>query len=232
MLESSGVDVGFDASYALQGSTIRANILWSHFLDYERKSFPGDDPFDLVGRYTGSSFAEDKANFLLSWTWNDLRVSYLGEYIGGLTAPVSFLGSYEQDIDSQMYHDIVAEYNFGSRREPRFRRALLTSRTKRRLTSTSDSMEAQIRRLTVCSDRATTSGSDNLSNPCLINKPGQLAGFFWVQTLISTHETAAADAPPSAPVPVRRSAKACSCNLLPSPPWQYPREIYWLAKTP
>ena len=27
MLESSGVDVGFDASYALQGSTIRANVL-------------------------------------------------------------------------------------------------------------------------------------------------------------------------------------------------------------
>ena len=113
MLESSGVDVGFDATYQLQGSTIRANVLWSHFLDYERKSFPGDDPFDLVGRYTGSSFAEDKANFLLSWTWNDLRVSYLGEYIGGLTSPVSFLGSYEQDVDSQFYHDIVVEYNFG-----------------------------------------------------------------------------------------------------------------------
>ena len=26
---------------------------------------------------------------------------------------MSFLGSYEQDIDSQMYHDIVVEYNFG-----------------------------------------------------------------------------------------------------------------------
>jgi len=110
LLETSGVDVGFDARWELVGSTLRANVLWSHFLDNDRYAFPGDDAFDLVGKYTGSSYAEDKANLLVSWTWNSLRVSWLGEYISGLDAPVSFLSSYRQDIDSQFYHDLVLDY--------------------------------------------------------------------------------------------------------------------------
>lgn len=112
LLEASGVDLGFDARWDLGGSTLRANVLWSRFLDNDRYAFPGDDAFDLVGQYTGSSFAEDKANFLVSWTWNSLRISYLGEYIGKLEAPVSFLGDYTQNIDSQTYHDIVVDYSF------------------------------------------------------------------------------------------------------------------------
>ena len=83
-----------------------------HFLDYERSRSQEMIHLTWLDAIPGVPIQKTKRT-LLSWTWNDLRISYLGEYIGGLTSPVSFLGDYEQDIDSQMYHDIVAEYNFG-----------------------------------------------------------------------------------------------------------------------
>lgn len=115
VIYAEGVDVGAGLDWDFGGAgRFSADILWSHFLDNYRQSFPGDDQFDLVGRYTGSAYAEDKANITLSYQWNDLRVTYLGEFIGDLVSPVSFLSDYEQDIDSQMYHDIVADYSFNT----------------------------------------------------------------------------------------------------------------------
>ena len=110
-----GIDLGIDATWELPGSQLSASILWSHFLDNWRKSFPGDDEFDLVGRFSGGgqySYAEDKANLNISWAWDSLRISYLGEYISSLNAPVQFLGDYTQKVDSQMYHDIVVDFTF------------------------------------------------------------------------------------------------------------------------
>ena len=111
-LYSEGIDLGLDATWDLGNSQLSASVLWSHFLENYRKSFPDDDEFDLVGRYAGAAFAEDKANFTLSWQWNSLRVSWLGEYIGELDSPAVFFGDYDQKIDSQFYHDIIVDYNF------------------------------------------------------------------------------------------------------------------------
>ena len=111
-LYSEGIDLGLDATWDLGHSQLSASVLWSHFLENYRKSFPDDDEFDLVGRYAGAAFAEDKANFTLSWEWNSLRVSWLGEYIGELDSPAVFFGDYDQKIDSQFYHDIIVDYNF------------------------------------------------------------------------------------------------------------------------
>jgi len=111
-LYSEGIDAQIDATWDLGGSQLSASLLWSHFLDNYRKSFPDDDEFDLVGRYTGSAYAEDKANFTLAWSWNSLRVSWLGEYIGKLESPSVIFGDYDQSIDSQLYHDLVVDYNF------------------------------------------------------------------------------------------------------------------------
>jgi len=111
-LYSEGIDLGLDATWDLGNSQLSASVLWSHFLENYRKSFPDDDEFDLVGRYSGQAFAEDKANFTLSWQWNSLRVSWLGEYIGELDSPSVIFGDYDQKIDSQFYHDIIVDYNF------------------------------------------------------------------------------------------------------------------------
>lgn len=111
-LYTEGVDLGLDATWDLGNSLLSASVLWSHFLENYRKSFPDDDEFDLIGRYAGQAFAEDKANFQLSWEWNSLRVSWLGEYIGELDSPAYFFQDYDQKIDSQFYHDIIVDYNF------------------------------------------------------------------------------------------------------------------------
>lgn len=111
-LYSEGIDAQIDATWDLGRSQLSASLLWSHFLDNYRKSFPDDDEFDLVGRYNGSAYAEDKANFTLAWSWNSLRISWLGEYIGKLESPAAIFGDYDQNIDSQLYHDLVVDYNF------------------------------------------------------------------------------------------------------------------------
>lgn len=111
-LYTEGVDLGLDATWDLGNSLLSASVLWSHFLENYRKSFPDDDEFDLIGRYSNQAFAEDKANFQLSWEWNSLRVSWLGEYIGELDSPAYFFQDYDQKIDSQFYHDIIVDYNF------------------------------------------------------------------------------------------------------------------------
>ena len=46
----------------------------------------------------------------MSWEKSGWRVSYLAEYISGLDADVSFLSTYIQNVDSELYHDISVTY--------------------------------------------------------------------------------------------------------------------------
>lgn len=111
-LELAGVDLGIDGTYSMgDAGTLTANLLWTRNTKYDFQRTNGDAVSDFIGRYTGSAYAEDKANLSVAWRRGNMSVSYLGEYIGELTAPVSFL-SYEQKIDSQMYHDVVVGYMF------------------------------------------------------------------------------------------------------------------------
>jgi iron complex outermembrane receptor protein len=116
LLNIAGVDLGIDADWSMgNAGDIKASILWTHNLKSERQSFPGDSTSDLIGRYTGSAFAEDKANYSVTWTRGDFSVAYLGEYIGELEAGVSFIGSYTQQIDSQLYHDLILGYTLAEK---------------------------------------------------------------------------------------------------------------------
>lgn len=112
LIEIAGVDAGIDATYSAGDlGTFTGSILWTHNTKNDRQSFKGDSVSDLIGRYAGASFAEDKANITAAWRRGNMSVSYLGEYIGKMEAGVSFL-NYDQKIDSQMYHDVVLGYMF------------------------------------------------------------------------------------------------------------------------
>ena len=88
--------------------------------------FEGAEEDDLSGRFTNDSvidqggFPDDKIAYSIQWMRNDLSIGYLGEYISGMDADTFCNcgagnqpdGSYIQDIDSELYHDIVASYTF------------------------------------------------------------------------------------------------------------------------
>jgi len=122
-----GVDTEVRWNYAGSTGQWEAAVLWAHLMERTKEAFPGSGNEDLSGRYTdptaqdGGAYATDKINYSLQWMWNDLSVGYLGEYISGLDADTFCNcgegnqpdGSYIQKIDSQLYHDLVANYTFG-----------------------------------------------------------------------------------------------------------------------
>jgi outer membrane receptor protein involved in Fe transport len=111
-----GIDTELRWNYSSNVGQWQASLLWAHMLERTKVAFPGDVEQELQGRYTnktaqdGGSYAEDKINYSLQWLWNDLSIGYLGEYISGLDADVSYI-DYIQKVDSQLYHDIVGSYN-------------------------------------------------------------------------------------------------------------------------
>ena len=117
LLELAGVDLGIDATYEMGDvGTFTASLMWTHNTKYDVQSFAGAPVSDLIGLYTGSAYAENKANLSAGWRRGNISVSYLGEYIGELEAePIlsDYLPEgYMQQIDSQMYHDLVVGYMY------------------------------------------------------------------------------------------------------------------------
>ena len=111
LAEAEGVDLEIKTAFSTDFGDIEAELLWAHYLKFERQAFPGDATEELVGRYTGDAFAEDKINYSVAWRRGDWVVSYLGEYISELEADVSFFATYKQDVDDQLYHDITVIYD-------------------------------------------------------------------------------------------------------------------------
>ncbi len=94
-------------------------LLWSHLNERTKTPFAGAAEEQLAGRYTnitgedGGGYPDDKLNYSAQWRRNDLSIAYLGEYIGPMdTLDAGFIGDYLYEIDSQLYHDVVATYDF------------------------------------------------------------------------------------------------------------------------
>jgi iron complex outermembrane recepter protein len=124
---AKGVDAEIRYAWDTQYGQFTASLLWAHLLERTKVSFPGTPEDDLSGRYTdptaedGGAYAEDKIAYSLQWLRGDLSVAYLGEYISSLTADTFCAGTgfpacpddnYTQKIDSFLYHDLVASYEF------------------------------------------------------------------------------------------------------------------------
>lgn len=125
---AKGIDAEIRYSWDTDFGKFGAELLWSHNLERTKTPFPGAAEDDFVGRYTdptaqdGGAYAEDKANYVFKWYWKDLLVGYKGEYISALDADTFCNcgtgnrpdGTYKQKIDAQLYHDLFAQYEFGT----------------------------------------------------------------------------------------------------------------------
>ncbi len=107
------VKYGFDTSFGEWD----LELLWAHYLDLSRVAFTGADVEEFSGTFSNflGTSAEDKINYKAAWTKGDFRISYLGEYISGLSAEINFVpDTVRQDIDAQLYHDLIFSYNLSS----------------------------------------------------------------------------------------------------------------------
>lgn len=115
---AKGVD--FEARYNFDSTFGQFNLgfLWSHLLERTKTPFDGADEQQLEGTYTsvtaqdGGAYAEDKINYSVQWYRNNLSIGYLGEFIGGMDTTAVIFSDYEYKIDSQLYHDLVVNYEF------------------------------------------------------------------------------------------------------------------------
>ncbi len=113
---AKGVDTELRYSWDTGVGQFETAVLWAHLLERTKVPFAGALEEDLSGRYTdptaedGGAYATDKINYSFKWNWNDLTVGYLGEFISSLDSVAFFIRDYPQKIDSQLYHDLVANY--------------------------------------------------------------------------------------------------------------------------
>lgn len=124
--KQGGKGIDFEVRYGWDTNhgSYTASLLWAHLLERTKTPLPGLPEDDLAGRYTdptaqdGGAYAQDKISYSLQWARGDLSIAYLGEFISGLDADTFCNcgpGSdpvYIQKIDSMLYHDLVASYQF------------------------------------------------------------------------------------------------------------------------
>ncbi len=119
-----GIDTEIRYNFDTGIGSFEAALLWAHLLEREKTPRPGAPIQQLLGTHTpvtaedGGTYAEDKANFSLHFTRGDLSVGYLAEYISAIDAPAVFV-TYDQPVDSYLYHDLVFNYTLDAMGETR-----------------------------------------------------------------------------------------------------------------
>ncbi|WP_444918573.1 TonB-dependent receptor domain-containing protein [Microbulbifer sp. JMSA003] len=127
--EQGAAGVDFETRYSLDTEFGQwdAVLLWTHLIERTKIAYSGAEAIHLEGRTTdstaqdGGTYAENKINYSLSWNWNDFNLSYRGEYIGEVKGDLNYgtymdeiWRDYKQTIKAQLYHDLVASYNFSN----------------------------------------------------------------------------------------------------------------------
>lgn len=112
-----GIDTEVRYAFDTNFGSFDAALLWSHLLERARTPYPGAPEEEMIGTHflnssstDGGTYAEDKWNASLHWTLGDLSVGYMAEYIGEIEAEATYQTSYNQQIDAQLYHDLVFDY--------------------------------------------------------------------------------------------------------------------------
>jgi outer membrane receptor protein involved in Fe transport len=127
-MTAKGID--FEASYAIDalGGSFNTIFSWTHFLERENQVYSSNtflfEMEDLNGRFENdTSYATDKMNLNLTYTFKDLSVNYAMNYISDLeyddllywgTTPVNAEDpnspNAQYKVDAIMYHDLSATY--------------------------------------------------------------------------------------------------------------------------
>ena len=120
--EQGAAGVDFELRYAFDTGIgeFETAVLWAHLLERTKTPDPTSAELRLDGRYTdetaedGGGYPRNKINYSVQWYRNNLSIGYLGEYIHDLRSDGGiFVPGYIYTVDSQLYHDLVGNYEFG-----------------------------------------------------------------------------------------------------------------------
>lgn len=133
LFEKNAKGIDTEISYSMDTSVGRFNFntVWTHFLQREDEKYDAETSTfqlsDLSGQFIDdTSYANDKVSFNVSYDWEDLNVVYRLTYIGGMEYDASNftyadaffdandVKGLKAQIDSYVYHDISATYNFST----------------------------------------------------------------------------------------------------------------------
>lgn len=118
--DAQGIDTEVRASVPTGIGDLSGSFIWTHVLKNDQTEFDGSVT-ERGGRYTsGNAYPEDKFNYSVGLERDGLSLTYRGEFISSIDADTFCNcgtgnqpdGSFRQDIDSQLYHDLVAGYNW------------------------------------------------------------------------------------------------------------------------
>jgi outer membrane receptor protein involved in Fe transport len=129
-MTARGID--FEANYVIEAlaGEFRFNVSWTHFLERENQVYNATtfefEMDDINGLFENdATYATDKVNFNASYSWEDLTISYAGNYTSGTeydtllywqTTPNNpddiSQGNHMYGVDSFIYHDVTATYDF------------------------------------------------------------------------------------------------------------------------
>ena len=119
---ASGVDTEVRYSFDTSLGQFDTAVLWAYLIERTRTQSVESGEESLGGRFTddtiedGGGYPRNKINYSIHWNKGDLMIGYLGEYIHDLTSdesPAIPTGlNYKYNVDSMLYHDIVASYSF------------------------------------------------------------------------------------------------------------------------
>lgn len=120
---ASGVDTEIRYDFETAIGQFDASFLWAYLIERTKKQSPISETEGLGGRFTddtvedGGGYPRNKINYGLTWTRENLSLSYFGEYIHDMLSDDSpffpIPGGYNYTLDSIIYHDIVGSYEFG-----------------------------------------------------------------------------------------------------------------------
>ncbi|KAA1156517.1 TonB-dependent receptor [Pseudoalteromonas fuliginea] len=120
-MTAKGIDVEANYGVVGLGGDWKFNLTWTHFLERENQVYNGEtfnfEMKDLNGLFENdTSYATDKVNFNASYSLDNLTLSYAANYTSGLEyTDLLYWGTTEghtYEVDSFMYHDLTASYNF------------------------------------------------------------------------------------------------------------------------
>jgi outer membrane receptor protein involved in Fe transport len=119
---ASGVDTEIRYSFDTTVGQFDTAVLWAYLIERTRTQTVVSGQESLGGRFTddtvedGGGYPRNKINYSIHWNRGGLMVGYLGEYIHDVTSDESPLLptglDYTYNVDSLLYHDIVASYSF------------------------------------------------------------------------------------------------------------------------
>lgn len=109
--ERSGIDVSADALFETEIGDFRLGLGWSHYLEYKYTyseagvQILGDD---IAGR---EDTPDNRINLTADYNWQDLTLSYYGNFIGSQKSWDLIEGTEElYEVDSIWYHNLTANY--------------------------------------------------------------------------------------------------------------------------